>query len=194
MKARAIPKLKPDRGLAENSARTVAVRLTELRSFAPGALAPEASRDQHDMRIAAKRLRYVLEATGFTLGEEGQAGLVGAKTLQGLLGDIHDCDVLLPRVEQHIEGLKAEDAISLRAAANGALDLEPKLASLAPHRTAYQGLETLEVYLRARRILLHDRFSELWTEQGETGLWDRLEQAAARSLGEARERRKAAKG
>ena len=194
MKAQAIKKLDPERGLAENAARTIAVRLDELRSFAPEALEVGAAKEQHDMRIAAKRLRYVLEVTGFTLADDGTTALAAAKSLQSLLGDLHDCDVMLPRVRSHTENLVADDAVAVRGAANGAPDLRPKLAALAPHRTAYRGLELLEVYLRARRVLLHDRFVELWNEQAEAGVWERLEQAAEKLLDEARARRKAAQG
>ena len=50
------------------------------------------------MRIAAKRLRYVLEVTAGCLGPEAEALHGAAKELQGVLGEIHDCDVMLPRV------------------------------------------------------------------------------------------------
>ena len=51
------------------------------------------------MRIAAKRLRYVLEITESCFGEEAVAARRAVKELQSVLGDIHDCDVMLPRVE-----------------------------------------------------------------------------------------------
>ena len=65
MKARRVKKLDPRNSLEENAARIIAVRIDELRSFAPRALEPGRSRAQHDMRIAAKRLRYILETTDF---------------------------------------------------------------------------------------------------------------------------------
>ena len=51
------------------------------------------------MRIAAKRLRYVLEVAGPCFGAEAKAARDAAKQLQGVLGEIHDCDVMLPRAE-----------------------------------------------------------------------------------------------
>lgn len=97
MKARRVGGLDPAAPLRPNAARIVRVRLDELRSFAPLALEPSAASTQHDMRIAAKRLRYVLEIVDPCFGPEAEAARRAAKRLQGVLGDIHDCDVMLPR-------------------------------------------------------------------------------------------------
>jgi CHAD domain-containing protein len=98
VKAREVDGLDPATALRPNAGRIVRTRLDELRSFAPAALEPAASTAQHDMRIAAKRLRYVLEITGPCFGPEAQAARDAAKWLQGVLGDIHDCDEMLPRI------------------------------------------------------------------------------------------------
>jgi CHAD domain-containing protein len=83
-----------------NVALIVSVRLEELRGFADAALSAEASKAQHDMRIAAKRLRYVLEIFAPCLGAEAEAARGAAKRLQSVLGDLHDCDLMLIKVEQ----------------------------------------------------------------------------------------------
>jgi CHAD domain-containing protein len=83
-----------------NVARIVSVRLDELRDLADAALSPEASEAQHNLRIAAKRLRYVLEIFESCLGEEAKAARGAVKRLQSVLGDLHDCDLMLIRVEQ----------------------------------------------------------------------------------------------
>lgn len=179
MKARKVKGLDPQGPLARNAATIVRVRLDELRAFAPAALEEERGADQHDMRIAAKRLRYILEATGFCFGSAGAEARSRAKELQDILGELHDCDEMLPRVERHVADLRAEDAASVRARAGaGAEDLDPALAARAPHRTAYRGLEVLAVYFDSRRRLLFERFAAFWAEQEEAGTWDRLEHAA----------------
>ena len=193
MKARRVKKLEPRESLAENAARIVVVRLDEMRSLAPKALRPECVKQQHDMRIAAKRLRYVLEATELCFGRTGEVARRRARELQGVLGELHDCDVMLPRVEGHLGDLRDADADAVRRRAGEANDLDPALAARAPHRTSYRGLETLMVYLQARRRLLFDRFREFWTDQERAGSWDRLERSAQRRLEEGRERRHAAK-
>jgi len=98
MKARAVEGLEPSGPLRPAAARIVAVRLAELRGFADEALNAEASKAQHNMRIAAKRLRYLLEIFEPCLGEEARGARDAAKRLQGVLGDLHDCDLMLPKV------------------------------------------------------------------------------------------------
>lgn len=98
MKARAVEGLDPGGPLRPNVARIVSTRLDELRGFPDVALAPEASESQHDLRIAAKRLRYVLELFAPCLDERADVACQAAKRLQSVLGDLHDCDLMLGRV------------------------------------------------------------------------------------------------
>jgi CHAD domain len=192
MKARPVKKLDPSTPLVENAARIIAVRLDELRSFTPRALEAGHSGAQHDMRIAAKRLRYILETTDFCFGRPAQTAARRARDLQDLLGELHDCDVMLPVIEAHLADLRADDAAVVRERAGEARSLDPHLAARAPNRTAYRGLEVLAVYVQARRELLFDRFRMFWSEQERSGTWERLERAVTRRLREAREQRRSA--
>jgi hypothetical protein len=153
-----------------------------VRSFAPAALQPERSRDQHDMRIAAKRLRYVLELTGFCFDEPARTAQRQARELQEVLGEIHDCDVMLPRIEAHLVELRSRDAAAVRRKAGEARDLDPALVSQTRHRTSYPGLAVLAVFVEARRQLLFDRFKAVWEEQEASGSWGRLEQSVESRL------------
>jgi hypothetical protein len=193
VKARRVDKLDPSGPLGENAGRIVKVRLDELRSFAPGALQRDQITAQHDMRIATKRLRYVLEVTGFCFGDSADTARRRARDLQDILGEMHDCDVMLPRVREHLEALQSADAATVRARAGSTPDLDPRLAAQAPNRTAYRGLDVLSVYLRARRELLFDRFVAFWERQEETGTWLRLEREVEAYLKWTREARRAAK-
>jgi CHAD domain len=179
VKARKVKGLDPQASLADNAERIVLVRLDELWSFTPAALDPEEVVALHDMRIAAKRLRYVLEVTADTcFGPYANTALKRTKDLQDLLGEIHDCDVQLPRVVAREEELRMADAVEVRVrVAARADDLEPRLARRTTHATAWRGLGTFAVYLQARRDLLFGRFLELWVGLERDGFRARLEYA-----------------
>jgi hypothetical protein len=184
LRARRVKGLDPDGTLADNLERIVATRLDELCSFVPRALDPARVKALHDMRIAAKRLRYILEvAAEPCFGLYAQTAIKRTKDLQDLLGELHDCDVQLPRVRELQEELRAADALEARARAGEAPDLDPTLASGTPHAEAWRGLETLSIYLRARRGLLFERFLELWRSLERDGFRARLEYAISERPG-----------
>jgi CHAD domain-containing protein len=99
VKARRVEGLDPSGPLRPNAVRIVRTRLDELRGFSDAALAPGAGAAQHEMRIAAKRLRYLLEVVAPCLGEGAETAGAAAKELQSVLGDLHDCELMLARVE-----------------------------------------------------------------------------------------------
>jgi CHAD domain-containing protein len=166
VKARKVKGLDPETPLGDNAERIVRVRLDELCSFMPKAADPAEVVALHDMRIAAKRLRYVLEVTGACFGPYAGNAVKLVKDLQDLLGEIHDCDVQLPEVAELLRELMEEDA-----AAAGA---SPKDLAKAPNRRAYAGLVALQVHLRARRSALFEQFLELWRDYERKGFAARL--------------------
>lgn len=175
MKARRVKGLDPAGGLADQAERIIRVRLAELVAFTPRALDPAEVQALHDMRIAAKRLRYVLEVFGGLFGPYAHHGGKRAKDLQDLIGEIHDCDVMLPRIHELMAELEQADARAVRAAAGDADDLDPAVTATAPHAPTWRGLHTLATHLAARRALLFERFLVLWTELGREGFVARLE-------------------
>jgi hypothetical protein len=178
VKARRVKHLHPATPLADNAERLVQIRLEELCDFVPAVLDPARMRELHDMRIAAKRLRYVLEVTADPcFGPYAHTAAKRAKELQDLLGEIHDCDVQLPRVERLVAELRDSDADELRRRAGDARDLDPALAARLPHGDTWRGLIALETYLRARRDLLYDRFTAFWRDLERDGFRARLEYA-----------------
>lgn len=179
MKARKVPGVDPDGTLADNTERIIRTRVDELHSFVPAALDPREVAALHDLRIAAKRVRYLLELTAFCFGSYARTGAKAAKGIQDLVGEIHDCDVMVPRVLEHLADLRAADAAVIQALAGDAEDLPPGLAARAPNRDAYRGLEVLAATLQARRGLLFERFLALWRELEDERFRDRLEAALA---------------
>jgi hypothetical protein len=165
VKARKVKGLDPRAPLAVDAERIIRTRLDELRSFMPAAEDPAAVTALHDMRIAAKRLRYVLEVTGPCFGPYAGKAVDHLKELQDLLGEIHDCDVHLPEVAEFLEELVAADVGAVAA------------GRPPPNRATYAGLVALQVELRARREGLFARFLELWGDMERKGFAARLEYA-----------------
>jgi hypothetical protein len=166
VKARRVKGLDPRAPLGDNAERIVRVRLDELCSFMPKAADPGEVVALHDMRIAAKRLRYILEVTGPCFGPYAENAVKLVKDLQDLLGEIHDCDVQLPEVAAFLEELMAADAAAAGASAR---DL-----ARTPNRRTYTGLVALQVHLRARRRALFEQFLELWRDYERKGFAARL--------------------
>ncbi len=151
MKAGKVKGLDPTGPLRANAARIIETRLEEMLCFADTASEPAEGTAQHDMRIAAKRLRYVLEITEGCFGAEARRARKAARDLQGVLGDIHDCDVMAPRVAEQIERAGGEDA--------------------------GDGLELLANHIDGRRALLFVKFLELLHDQQSAGIWSELRRA-----------------
>lgn len=167
MKARPVKGLKPGGALADQLERILGVRLDELGSFMPQASDPAEVEALHDLRIAAKRLRYVLELAEPLMGPYARTAGKRVKALQDLVGVIHDCDVTIPRVRALREQLLEED---VAAATTGA---EP------PHAGAHRGLTSYEVLLRARRSREYATFLALWRDLEREGFAARLRYAAS---------------
>jgi len=146
MKARKV-KVDPDAPFADGLRAVLSVRLDELHSLAA------AGEDAlHDMRIAAKRVRYVLETAEPVFGPAAKGGAKAMRQIQDVLGEIHDCDELLALLDRHVARLREQDAAA-------ALAGEP-----LPNRRKYRGLEALRAHTVAERERLHVRFTKRWAK------------------------------
>ncbi len=144
MKAQAIGDLESAMALPEAARRILAVRAGELLSFVPAALDERNATALHDMRIAAKRLRYVLELLGFLIGPVADEAQAQARELQTVIGEVHDYDVLIAR-------------------------LEPLSA-----KSSRRGVRRLGLRLHGRRDARFGDFLALWAEIEDSGLRERL--------------------
>jgi CHAD domain-containing protein len=118
--ARALPlwKLTNPAAPLRASAPVLLVRLQELLDLADAARDVENVEALHDLRIAAKRLRYTLEIFLPTLDPEAGALLTTVERIQSELGAIHDHDVLLPILKKSLaRERKREQKKSVKVAA-----------------------------------------------------------------------------
>ena len=104
-KPRPVTGLDPDKRLRPNARRILAVRIDEVYSYDGLVADPANITELHDMRIACKRLRYLLEIFAIAFDDDLEPFIDGVRELQDLLGDIHDCDVQIPMLEDHLAWL-----------------------------------------------------------------------------------------
>ncbi len=100
--------LRPEAFLAENARKILAVRIGEFYSFAPIVDDDAATEALHDLRIAAKRLRYTLELFRAVFGDEGERQIARAREIQELLGHLHDTDVRIMIIYDELARLGEE--------------------------------------------------------------------------------------
>lgn len=90
---------------ASQAGKNVSPRLMDLVSLSPALDDPSKIKELHEMRIAAKRLRYTMEAFIPCFGEPLVKQIDEVKALQEQLGDIHDCDIWMYKIRTYEEGL-----------------------------------------------------------------------------------------
>lgn len=105
--------LDPDASLATNARRILAVKMAEYYAYAPIVAREDAVTPLHDLRIAAKRLRYSLELFRAVFGEAGSAQIERVKAIQEELGEIHDHDVRIGLIEDELKSVSTEQTAAV---------------------------------------------------------------------------------
>ena len=135
--------------------RVIAPRLDAVRRDLGALDHPDDADALHRLRIDAKRLRYVLEAGEPAWGAGAALGVDAARELQNLLGDIHDCDVLLPWLRRQRRALREEDVAAVREGRR------------SPNAARYRGVQAVDTLVRARRATLAEQARERHAEIAE---------------------------
>ena len=140
--------------------RAIAERLKELLAFERFVHSPRRVNELHAMRIAAKHLRYTLEAYEDLLGSAAGKASDRVRHFQALLGELHDCDVWMETLPQFIRQ-ERERYTAFFGHARGFAALE-------------QGLTRLRENRQAERDRLYACFVKDWDQSVRRGLWRRL--------------------
>lgn len=142
--------------------KTLVPLLESLLAYAPDLQRPEAADRHHQMRIAAKRLRYSLEVFEGLYGQAIAPALNAARQMQTLLGDLHDCDVwisLLPNFLAAQRERTAEDSKDIES-----------VERLAP------GIEALRRNRMQARVQLYRRCLSSWQKSRKKTTWSSLQE------------------
>ncbi len=186
--------LDPDARLRPNARRVLAVRIEEVYSYDGLVADPANVTELHDLRIACKRLRYLLEIFGIAFDADLEPFLEEVRGLQDLLGDIHDCDVQIPMLEQHLEWLGEREAGAARRLVGETAARRRRRRTTGPASEAAfrafrrelevgrrgderPGLHALIGRRRRERVELYERFLDEWRRLKAERFRPRLEAA-----------------
>lgn len=143
--------------LARELAHDLERHLAHVRSV-------EDQEEAHEGRISAKRLRYLVEP--FAEEVEGGADVIKRlKKLQDVLGEMHDADVLLARVDEELEDFPAPAPEAGDGDGGG---LHPEAAGLMALRQVLVA-ERGERFRQLDERWLHGRAADFFAEVHEMG-------------------------
>lgn len=147
------------------SAGVLLVRLQEMFDWSQAIHDPQNVEDLHNMRIAAKRLRYTMELFAPCFGKGFAQTLKTVEEIQERIGAIHDGDVLLPLLIQTLEKeCEREKKQALRKGGG------------PPRFLAAEGLAALIAKKRAEREQRYHEFIAFWEALPPSALFERITQ------------------
>jgi CHAD domain-containing protein len=101
-------KKEPQLTFVKMSATVIVDRLKEFEELSDSLYKPFDIEPLHDMRIAAKRLRYALELFQECWGRSLQTYAKKAARMQTALGEVHDCDVWIESIGKQIDNARKQ--------------------------------------------------------------------------------------
>lgn len=184
-KAKSIAGINAQAATARNARIIARTRLEEMALWGRYAHDPQRSDELHDLRIAAKRLRYTLEIFLDVLPEESASIIEEVTQIQEELGNLHDSDVMVALLNVCLQRQQSENGNrSVQHKSNGKQAREAALAAqqqagkhlinnvelvthlldarTAPAQTQRQGLEQLLAYTKQRREEVYEVFRAHW--------------------------------
>ena len=143
----------------------ITVQVSDLFWFEPYLDDSSLIHQHHEMRIAAKRLRYTLEAFADLFEDHLKTEIRSVKKIQEFLGDIHDADVWIENLPAF---LIEEEERSIAYFGNDRFfgSIRPGILALMDNR-------------KERRGALFDEFCRYWERLKKEGFWDLLSEKIA---------------
>ena len=173
-KAKSLSDLNPGAPTGQNARSIARIRLDELYSWASIVDNPYEVRGLHNLRIAAKRLRYTLEIFEDVLPRACRSIADELSQIQDELGALHDGDVMIALLRLCLGGVDAgvayEQALQKagKQKGNGKLLLQPALVAdvldpdVTPTTEQRFGLEQLLHKQLQRREERYQAFRQHW--------------------------------
>jgi hypothetical protein len=169
MRAQDIRAMRPGAPLRDTARLVIGARLDELEELRTRITDEEQSEALHDLRIAAKRLRYGLEMFAVCFSpKSAQKSADRVRELQDLLGRIHDLDVFTELLETRLRELdsrvRADTIVAVRSAPRGPERDAALRVALRRDTTrgARAGLYRVIAAKADERATRYDEFLRLW--------------------------------
>ena len=100
-------RVRPNKNLRDNARVVVPIMVQDFLSHKTRVLGhPRLKYELHKMRLAGKTLRYAMEVFEPAFGHEFGSCLEEVKELLDTMGNIHDCDVNVPRLQAHLREVR----------------------------------------------------------------------------------------
>jgi CHAD domain-containing protein len=173
-KARPITGLNPQASPGTNARVIARTRLEEMHGWKQFVDSPFRVAELHNLRIAAKRLRYTLEIFADSLPKACAAFIKEAEQIQEELGALHDSDVMIALLRLCLGSLDSGSAYEYALAhaaenkAKGKFILNPAMVAhllnpdAAPSAEERHALELLLHNLQQRREEQYNTFRQHW--------------------------------
>lgn len=166
--------LHPDRSLLQNASHAIRERMQAFLAYEACLEQPDMVHELHAMRIAGKRLRYTIEIFKEAFEGQSEGGYVKEfhqhiRTIQDILGEIHDADVIVPTLTEQLSRIIGE---GFGKDAQGE-DL------VGVHRIDYNVVEGLFVLCRriaTERDAHFTALQQVWGEVRTSGILERLDE------------------
>jgi putative phosphoesterase len=146
----------------------IMLRMQDLFWYETWLSDPKSIERHHQMRIAAKHLRYTLEIFGDLYEDNLKPEIKIFKKLQDTIGEMHDCDVWIQRLPEFIE---SEKRATIRYFGNEAF-----------FELINSGLSDILLNRRLERDRLFSNLQNIWASLKEEGFWDKLEEKISAPL------------
>ena len=109
--------VRPGASTVSNARRIVAARTEAFFALEHSVGNRDTATELHEMRIAAKRLRYAMELFASALGPDVDWCIDAVKEFQEIVGEIHDADVRAAMLHEYLRGRAGAETDQLIALA-----------------------------------------------------------------------------